>query len=46
MEQEERLEAAKIAAKVQSQQDTMSAQAEMEGFRSGFSLVRDLIDDE
>lgn len=46
MEQEERLEAAKIAAKMQSQQDTMSAQAEMEGFRSGFSLVRDLIDDE
>lgn len=46
MEQEERLEAAKITAKVQSQQDTMSAQAEMEGFRSGFSLVRDLIDDE
>jgi hypothetical protein len=46
MEQEERLEAAKIAAKMQSQQDTMSAQAEMEGFRSGFSLVKDLIDDE
>ena len=44
LEQEERLEAARIAAKVQSQRETMGAQAEMEGFRSGFNLVRDLID--
>jgi hypothetical protein len=46
MDQEERIEAAKIAAKVESQRETMGAQAEMEGFRSGFNLVRDLLDDE
>jgi hypothetical protein len=46
MDQEERIEAAKIAAKVESQRETMGAQAEMEGFRSGFNLVRDLLDDD
>ena len=43
---EERIEAAKIAAKMKSAQDGERSRQEIEGFRSGFNLVRDLIDND
>ena len=46
MEQEERLEAAKLAAKIDSNKDNIQSREEIEGFKSGFNLVRDLIDND
>ena len=42
----ERIEAAKIAAKMKASEDSNRSREEIEGFKSGFNLVRDLIDDE
>ena len=46
LDQQERLESAKIAAKVAMQEDRDISQQEIEGFRAGFSLVRDIMDDD
>jgi hypothetical protein len=45
MEQQERIESAKLAAKMQSQREGDESQKEIEGFKAGFNLVRDLIDE-
>jgi len=44
--QQERLESAKIAAKVAMQEGKEVSQQEVEGFKAGFNLVRDIIDDD
>ena len=46
MDQEERLESAKIAAKVAMQDCKEASQQEIEGFKAGFNMVKDIIDDE
>lgn len=46
MDQNERLEAAKIAAKIALEETKESNQQEIEGFRAGFDLIRDAIDGE
>jgi hypothetical protein len=46
MDQEERLESAKIAAKVAMQDSKEESQQEIEGFKAGFNLIRDTLDDE
>jgi hypothetical protein len=46
MDQEERLESAKLAAKVAMQDSKEETQQEIEGFKAGFSLIRDTLDDE
>lgn len=45
MNQQERIESARIAAKMASDNMKTSSQKEIEGFKSGFNLVRDLIDE-
>ena len=45
MEQQERIESAKIAAKMQSQESDEQNKKEIEGFKAGFDLVRDLLDE-
>jgi len=46
LDQQERLESAKIAAKVAMQEGKEVSQQEVEGFKAGFNLVRDIIDDD
>ena len=46
MDQEERLESARIAAKVAMQDSKEETQQEIEGFKAGFNLIRDPLDDE
>ena len=46
LDQEERLESAKIAAKVAMQDSKEASQQEIEGFKAGFNMVKDIIDDE
>ncbi len=46
MDQEERLESAKIAAKVAMQDSKDETQQEIEGFKAGFNLIKDTLDDE
>jgi len=45
MNQQERIESARIAAKMASDNMKADSQKEIEGFKSGFNLVRDLIDE-
>ncbi len=45
MEQEERIESARLAAKMTTQQGRDESLKEIEGFKAGFNIVRDLIDD-
>ena len=45
MDQEERLESAKIAAKVAMQDSKEEAQQEIEGFKAGFNLIKDTLDE-
>ena len=46
MDQDERLESAKLAAKVAMQDSKDESQQEIEGFKAGFNLIRDTLDDE
>ncbi len=46
MDQEERLESAKIAAKVAMQDSKEEAQQEIEGFKAGFNLIKDTLDEQ
>jgi soluble cytochrome b562 len=46
MDQEERLESAKIAAKVAIQDSKEESDQEIEGFKAGFNMVKEMIDDE
>ena len=46
MDQEERLESAKIAAKVAIQDNKEESDQEIEGFKAGFNMVKEMIDDE
>lgn len=46
MQQQERIESAKIASKLDANQDNIRSREEIEGFKSGFNLVRDLIDND
>lgn len=45
MEQQERIESARLASKMQLQDKQDESQQEIEGFKAGFNLVRDLIDE-
>jgi len=45
MEQQERIESARLASKMATQQSRDESQKEIEGFKAGFNVVRDLIDD-
>ena len=45
MEQQERIESARLAAKMTTQQGRDESLKEIEGFKAGFNIVRDLIDD-
>jgi hypothetical protein len=45
MEQQERIESARLASKMQLQDKKDESQQEIEGFKAGFNLVRDLIDE-
>jgi len=45
MEQQERIESARLASKMSTQREKDESQKEIEGFKAGFNLVRDLIDD-
>jgi hypothetical protein len=45
MEQQERIESARLASKMATQKEKDESQKEIEGFKAGFNLVRDLIDD-
>lgn len=46
MQQQERIEAAKLASKLDANKDNIRSREEIEGFKSGFNLVRDLIDND
>ena len=46
LQQQERIEAAKLASKIDTNQDNIQSREEIEGFKAGFNLVRDLMDDE
>jgi hypothetical protein len=46
LDQQERLESAKIAAKVAMQESKDESQQEIEGFRAGFNLIKDVINDD
>ena len=46
LDQEERLESAKIAAKVAMQESKDESQQEIEGFKAGFNLIKDAIENE
>ncbi len=45
MEQQERIESARLASKMATQQSKDESQKEIEGFKAGFNVVRDLIDE-
>ena len=45
MEQQERIESARLASKMATQQAKDESQKEIEGFKAGFNTIRDLIDD-
>jgi len=45
MEQQERIESARLASKMATQQGKDESQKEIEGFKAGFNTIRDLIDD-
>lgn len=45
LEQQERIESAKIASKMQTQAQKEESQKEIAGFKAGFDLVRDIIDE-
>jgi hypothetical protein len=46
LDQQERLESAKIAAKVAMQESKDESQQEIEGFKAGFNLIKDTIENE
>lgn len=46
LQQQERIEAAKLTSKIDTNKDNIQSREEIEGFKAGFNLVRDLIDDE
>ncbi len=46
LNQQERLESAKIAAKVAMQESKDESQQEIEGFRAGFNLIKDTLDEQ
>ena len=46
LQTQERIEAAKLAAKMQTAKDANRSREEIEGFRSGFNVVKGLIDNE
>lgn len=46
LQTEERIEAAKLAAKMKTAEDGNQSREEIEGFKSGFNLVRDLLDND
>jgi len=46
LDQQERLESARIAAKVAMQEGRDISQQEIEGFKAGFSLIKDIMDDD
>jgi len=45
MEQQERIESARLASKMATQEQKDQSQQEIEGFKAGFNLVRDLLDE-
>lgn len=45
MEQQERIESARLASKMATQQSRDESQKEIEGFKAGFNAIRDLVDD-
>jgi len=45
MEQQERIESARLATKIATQQGKDESQKEIEGFKAGFNAIRDLVDD-
>ena len=45
MEQQERIESARLASKMATQQGKDESQKEIEGFKAGFNTIRNLIDD-
>ena len=45
MEQQERIESARLASKMATQQSKDESQKEIEGFKAGFNAIRDLVDD-
>jgi len=45
MEQQERIESARLASKMATQRSRDESQKEIEGFKAGFNVVRDLIDE-
>jgi len=45
MDQQERIESARIASKMASEESRSESQKEIEGFKAGFNLVKDLIDE-
>ncbi len=45
MEQQERIESARLASKMATQQGKDESQKEIEGFKAGFNAIRDLVDD-
>jgi len=46
LQTQERIEAAKIAAKMDSAKDNNRSREEVAGFQAGFDIVRDLLDDD
>tara|TARA_Y100000004_G_scaffold83968_1_gene94250 strand:+ start:562 stop:3003 length:2442 start_codon:yes stop_codon:yes gene_type:complete len=46
LQQQERIEAAKLTSKIDTNKDNIQSREEIEGFKAGFNLVRDLIGDE
>ena len=46
MDQEERLESAKLAAQVAMQDCKEETQQEIEGFKAGFNLIKDTLDEQ
>ena len=45
MEQQERIESARLASKMATQQSRDESQKEIEGFKAGFNVIRDLVDE-
>lgn len=45
LEQQERIESARIASKMSTERDREEAKKEIEGFKAGFNLVKDIIDE-
>ena len=46
LEQQERLEAAKLASKMSVEQEQSRSREEIAGFKAGFDIVKDMLDDD